>query len=106
MDEKKLNSIELTDEELQKVQGGRRESRCVGDKYYAFSGNGDNDRDRKYLCPNCSRPVHYGSWGRFYCDPCNEGWFNVIDLKLNFSSGVWEEISELEYIVLQKTSRS
>lgn len=107
--EKNLNENpafqELPDESLNAVTGGTKESRRVGDKYFAFFGSEDKDRDRKYLCPRCSRPVHYGFWGRFYCDPCDEGWSSVTDLKLNFSSGLWEEISELEYIVLQRTSR-
>ena len=92
---------ELTDDQLQQVAGGRQYHSFRG-KYYKYTGGGRNDSwdsnwDKCYLCPNCGRPVHYGSWARYYCDPCDESWYWETKLDLNLSSGLWQEISESEY---------
>ena len=76
MTEKKLNTVELTDEELGKIQGGYDWiSTADGNHFYEYVGRGDGDRDRKYLCPKCGKPVHLGTGWRYYCDSCDESWF-------------------------------
>lgn len=93
MTEKDLRSVELTDEELGRAQGGF--DICAHDgQYYLYKGN---DSDLKYTCPNCGRPVHEGAAWRFYCDACDESWFFESALEPNLSSGAWKEISKEEY---------
>ena len=60
-------------------------------KRYEWEGG---DINRKYFCPNCGRFVHKGSWGRFYCDPCNESWYMEDFLKPNLDAWVFKEIRE------------
>ena len=94
MAESKLHTVELTDDELEGVQGGY--IICSRDgKYYTYTGS---DPDQKYVCPNCGRPVHEGTGWRFYCDACDESWFFERCLAPNLSSGAWTEISEEEYV--------
>ena len=85
---------ELTDEQLENVSGGLREIKYKG-KWYRYVGNGNmfygSDWDKCYLCPNCGRPVHHGSWERFYCDPCDESWYWESKLIPNLASGLWQE---------------
>ena len=56
--------------------------------YAGYEGKGTGD-NKKYLCPSCHRAVHPGSWGRYYCDPCNESWLLESNLELNLASGGW-----------------
>ena len=30
-----------------------------------------------FVCPHCGRVLHYGALSRLYCDPCDEGWFQM-----------------------------
>ena len=85
----------LNDTDLSEVAGGYTyvEFESLG-IYYRWNGD---DNNRKYLCPNCKQPVHMGSWGRYYCDPCNASWYNEAPLRPNISSGMWQEISKDEY---------
>ena len=96
--EKKLPTAaqELTDEEMDQVTGGADERSvlvkteygigtvCKTFKTYKWKGTDDY---QKYLCPRCHRPVHPGSWGRYYCDPCNESWFVENLLEMNMAGG-------------------
>ena len=52
---------------------------------------------KKYKCPSCGRPLHPGSWDRFYCDPCNKSWWYEKVLPANINSGAWREMTEEEY---------
>ena len=85
--------MELNKEELDKVSGGYDYANIDG-KYYKGFGK---DTENKYLCPNCGRPLHPGSWGRFYCDPCNESRFVEISLPPNLKSGSQRELTEKEW---------
>ena len=91
---KKSFSKELSDDELSAVAGGKDsydllireyDSVLVYEQYDWVGG----DEDLKYLCPNCGRPVHKGTLGRFYCDPCDESWFLESNLKMNPVSWVY-----------------
>ena len=96
--EKKLPTTaqELTDEEMDKVTGGLKEYSVLLRKevtwggiqnvyaVYEWKGTDDN---KKYLCPTCHRPVHTGSWGRYYCDPCDESWYFEGSLEMNPNGG-------------------
>lgn len=93
MAENKMNSVELTDEELETVQGGFDVCRQDG-HFYKYVGT---DPDQKYLCPNCGGPVHEGTGWRFYCDACDESWFLENRLNPNLASGSWSRISRAEY---------
>ncbi len=96
MSDKQNNSASVVpDQDLNEVTGGyiTCEDSSTG-KYYKYTGN---DKDKKYACPNCGRPVHSGAGWRFYCNPCNESWFCEGLLRPNLNSGVWKEISEQEY---------
>ena len=98
---------ELPDEEMDKVAGGankrseliRREVNWNGILHvyavYEWKGTDDN---KKYLCPNCHRPVHPGSWGRYYCDPCNESWYLEGSLERNPTGG-WVYVRETKRVV-------
>ncbi len=87
----------LTDAELAEVTGGLDFLHVSStDKYYRWSGSSSQD-GQKFLCPNCGRPVHSGSMYRYYCDPCNESWYFESKLVPNFSSGLWKQISRVEY---------
>ena len=93
MADKKMNTVELTDEELKSIQGGYNYYQN-GDKYYEYVGS---DENQKYVCPICGRPVHAGAWWRFYCDPCDKSWFREASLDINLASGAWASISKEEY---------
>ena len=98
---------ELPDEEMDKVAGGankrseliRREVQWNGILHvyavYEWKGTDDN---KKYLCPNCHRPVHPGGWGRYYCDPCNESWYLEGSLERNPTGG-WVYVRETKRVV-------
>ena len=88
---------QLTNKELDEVNGGYTVFKHTDGKYYEFIGD-DSQRSQKYLCPNCGRPVRYGSGWRYYCDFCDKSWFFERGLNPNLSSGLWEEISEEEYL--------
>ena len=104
MDEKETaKAQELTDEQLKKVAGGQKYFAGTDGNYYVYIGRTDADRgytedcDRRYLCPNCGRPVHLGVGARYYCDPCDESWFFESKLSLNINSGLYKQISKAEY---------
>ena len=105
MAENELKSTqELSDEELEGVAGGKWFTEENG-KYYEYTGSrSDADWSASYLCPKCGKPLHYGSWGRYYCDPCDESWFFESPLKLNLQSGVWTEITKERYDYLTSVS--
>lgn len=96
-DKKNTAATALHDQDLDEVTGGLDyvEVKSTG-KYYKWRGN-DNQDGQKFLCPNCGRPVHYGAWMRYYCDPCNESWLYESKLVPNIASGLWHEIPEFEY---------
>ena len=51
-----------------------------------------------YECPVCGRIVHWGSWLRWYCDPCDQSWHEKSSQLLpNLNSGLWTSISQEEY---------
>lgn len=85
---------ELVDEDLAEANGGVTHHDKSADKYYMWIGY---DNDDKYLCPNCRRPVHIGSWLRYYCDPCNASWLDESRLVPSIASGTWKEIPREEY---------
>ncbi len=93
-------AIEVADEILGEVNGGYDKYHdSSAEKYYIWNGN--SRTAEKYLCPNCGRPVHYGSGWRYYCDPCNESWFFESSLRPNIAAGYWKEVSEEEYKLYQ-----
>lgn len=88
---------ELADDQLKGIVGGQTLAR-EDYKYYKYVGtNSDEDWNASYLCPNCGRPVHYGGYGFFFCDPCDEKWWEELSLKLNLQSGMWKQITRKEY---------
>lgn len=107
--EKKLPTAAqaLPDEEMDKVAGGANQrSVLLNTEYgimkarktyanYVWKGTDDN---KKYLCPNCHCPVHPGSWGRYYCDPCNESWYLEGNLEMNPNGG-WVFVRESKSVV-------
>ena len=94
--EKSNAAAAISDEQLDQVTGGYAiHGDTAADKYYAWEGS-DTD-DSKYLCPNCKRPVHHGSWFRYYCDPCNASWFDEDKLLPNLNCGKWKRITKEEY---------
>ena len=96
---------ELPDEELNEVVGGKDiHDEFVGQKkggltrinvYKRYKWEG-GDINRKYFCPNCGRFVHKGSWGRFYCDPCNESWYIESLLVPNLDAWVFKYMTECQ----------
>lgn len=95
------DTLELSDKELGSVNGGGI-FRIIDGKYYVYDGKDDADLNARYLCPNCGRPVHFGTAWRYYCDPCDESWFMEDLLKVNLSSGVWKELTRKEYKQLRR----
>lgn len=92
----KNQAAALNDTDLNEVTGGYEYIEVASSgRYYHWTGASHSDS--KYLCPNCKRPVHRGSWSRYYCDPCDASWYNESPLIPNFSSNSWQEISEAEY---------
>ncbi len=90
-------AAELTDRELSEVTAGYDYYHDkAGQKYYKWTGTTD-EKNQKYFCPNCGRPVHWGTGWRFYCDPCNASWFIENRLSPNLASTYWVEISKREY---------
>lgn len=87
---------QLTNKELENVYGGYFLFRDDDDRCYQFQGK-KSQRDQKYACPNCGRPVHYGSSWRYYCDHCNESWFFEKCLDPNLKSGLWVEIDPEDF---------
>ena len=83
--------MELKKEELEKVNGGYFVYEDDGGRFYQFVGK-KSQRDMKYICPKCGRPVHYGSGWRYYCDQCDESWYFEKSLNPNLKSGLWKEI--------------
>ena len=94
MTDKKMNTVELTDEELESVQGGYNLYAKDGN-YYAYMRR--DTEDLRYLCPNCGRPLHAGKGWRFYCDPCDESWFFEGNLPANLDGGGWTPIDKERY---------
>ena len=91
---------ELSEEELSAVSGGAIKI-STDNTYYKFTGNynKESDYNNMYLCPQCGRTVHWGSWLRWYCDYCNLSWYeySTSSFKPNLSSGLWKNISKDEY---------
>lgn len=92
----------LDDAELGEVAGGGVDTYCTTNgKYYHYTGTQSGEYGftayGTYRCPNCNRPLHYGSWLRWYCDPCNASWFSTDRLIPNEEDGLWKEISKKEY---------
>ncbi len=87
----------LNDADLNEATGGYTYTEIASTgKYYHWTGE-NSQRDSKYLCPNCKRGVHYGSWKRYYCDPCDASWYDESRLLPNIGGGSWREISQAEY---------
>lgn len=100
-----MDNKELNKEELEQVNGGY--SLCERDgKYYEYIGDENSNKNLIYLCPICKRPVHYGSWWSYYCDPCNKSWFIEDDLDPNVNGGLWKEISESQFRTYERDTRS
>ena len=90
---------ELNDTDLKHISGGTIKS-AVSESLYEFNGNYKNPKDynRMYECPVCGRIVRWGSWLRWYCDPCNQSWHEKSSQLLpNLNSGLWTSISQEEY---------
>lgn len=95
--EKTMNNIRqqaLVNEDLAEVTGGAHfaEVKSTG-KYY----ESDAPVNQLFLCPKCHRPVHTGTFGRYYCDPCDKSYGSTDSLVPNLDSGLWREISVGEY---------
>lgn len=93
-DEMKKGSQELNDNELEHVNGGYNYFRVSYDHdsfYLKYTGS-EADRDSKYLCPKCGRPVHAGKNWSYYCDPCNDFWLNENKLIPNVAGGLWTRV--------------
>lgn len=89
----------IPDEFLGQVFGGKKHFEING-RYFEYTGSilcWSSDWDHCYLCPRCGRPVHYGKWARFYCDPCDESWYWEEKLVPNLASGLWKELTKEEY---------
>ncbi len=97
VDEKNLAASPIADQDLEQVTGGQAWIHFLSnDTYYVWTGSGWA-RNNRYLCPNCKRPVHYGAWLRFYCDPCNASWYYAEDLLPDLSTGKWEQVTKAQY---------
>ncbi len=89
-------STALNDSDLGGVTGGYvLYYDSAANAYYAWEGSAIDDS--KYLCPNCKRPVHFGSWIRYYCDPCDASWLKEDWLLPNLKDNHWKRISKEEY---------
>lgn len=104
MDEKKTpKAQELADEELERVSGGQTHFATTDGRYFTYIGKSGDDREylkdfnRRYCCPRCKRPVHYGVGDRYYCDACDESWYYESKLLLNLAGGLYKEVSREEY---------
>ncbi len=94
----------LNDADLEQIAGGK--ARPIhfssNDTYYAWNGNdayyGWSD-EHQFLCPNCKRPVHKGTWGRWYCDPCDASWYSEESLLPDTANYNWKQITRHEYLV-------
>ena len=77
---------ELNEKDLKHVSGGAI-THSIGEAFYEFNGNysGPKDYNHIYLCPICGNTVHWGSWSRWYCDPCNTSWYDKSKLLANLS---------------------
>ncbi len=87
---------QLADQDLEKVTGGLLyfyDSRTG--KYYQWDGG--YSFGKKYVCPNCGRPVSSTFGIRYDCDHCDASWVFEKRLYPNVDSGLWTEISEEEY---------
>lgn len=99
MEEKEFEGIrELDDDQLSAVAGGQSYADQDG-KHYKYVGTDKTDPhwNNCYLCPKCGRPVHHNGWGYYFCDPCDDYWYYESKLRLNLSTGVWQEISDAEH---------
>lgn len=86
----------LGDREFESVQGGFQYYTDEQDRYYRFVGSKNKDRDKKYTCPYCGKPVHYGPSWRYYCEPCGKSWFMEDLLRPNLDSGMWQQMTPTE----------
>lgn len=84
---------ELSEEELSSVSGGAIRI-STDNTYYKFTGNynKESDHNNMYLCPQCGRTVHWGSWLRWYCVTCNTSWYDESKLLPNLESRLWNII--------------
>lgn len=84
---------ELSDKELSTVSGGVLKM-STDYAYYVFVGdyNKESDYNNVYSCPYCGRTLHWGSWSRWYCDPCNTSWYDQSKLLANLSGNIWANI--------------
>ncbi|MDO4460607.1 MAG: hypothetical protein Q4C42_11125 [Clostridia bacterium] len=88
MENKELNTKKLSEEELDDVAGGGLFD-AFGHMYESTAKEAvawdDQHREIEwkveypystvtfhYECPHCKRYLHAGSWGYFYCDPCDD----------------------------------
>ena len=75
----------MTEEDLEQVDGGAALS--LFDSVYRCDSKGNpthwrDSRRRRgrvfyFKCPKCNKLLHQGTFGRLYCDPCDESWFAV-----------------------------
>ena len=84
------------DQAFESVQGDFQYYTDEQNQYYRFVGSRNTDRDRKYTCPICGKPVRYGQSWRYYCDPCGKSWFMEDPLRPNLDSGMWKRMTPVE----------
>lgn len=87
----------VSDKELAEITGGYDKYHdATANRYYLWSNK--VDCAKKYLCPNCGRPVNPGFLNiTFKCKPCDASWYYEDRLRPNLSSGAWTEVSKEEY---------
>lgn len=69
----------LSDGNMEKVSGGRKtynqKGQQIGDTTWHWVGSMWNHYQVEsytyYPCPKCGKPMHVGTLGWYYCDPCD-----------------------------------
>ena len=92
--DEKVPVTALTDEQVAEATGGYEiyEDESHG-RYYFWKGS---DRNLKYLCPKCGKPVYTSNGGFTYkCDPCSDWYF--LECRLNPNLANWTEVTKEEY---------
>lgn len=85
-------SGELSEEQLEQASGGyggdighqvavdesiRWDSRGNATHWQPCFRGSPYQNPYHYVCSHCGRLLHEGTFGRLYCDPCDESWFRI-----------------------------
>ncbi len=99
------DAVRISDDQLDEVTGGTNfYHETSTDKYYHWKGWLKNGQ--KYLCPCCGRALSSTFGFNYSCKPCNKSWVDESWLRLNHSSGLWEEITKEQYEIAMRIDYS